>query len=165
MPADFSFDIVSKIDLQEVDNAVNQVLKEIATRYDFKGSRAVVRFDRATGIIALEAEDTMKLRSVRQMLLEKAAKRGISPKALEYTDEHEAGGGLFTQEAKLIQGLNSDRARAIVKTIKGSRLKVQPAIQDDQVRVSGRVKDDLQEIMRVVKATHTDVPLQFVNYR
>ena len=165
MASEFSFDIVSHLDLQEVDNAVNQVLKEVATRYDFRGSRATVRFDRTEGKIILEAEDTMKLRSMRQLLLEKGAKRGISPKAFELGQEQEIGGGLYQQDAKLVHGLSSERSKAIVKTIKESRIKVQPSIQSDQVRVAGRAKDDLQAVITLVKSNHTDVPLQFVNYR
>ncbi|MBI4970965.1 MAG: YajQ family cyclic di-GMP-binding protein [Candidatus Omnitrophica bacterium] len=165
MPQDSSFDIVSKVDLQEVDNAVQQAMKEVLTRYDFKGSKCEITFNREEKKINMLADDEMKLRNLRDILATKLAKRSVSLKALKYGDEEEALGGAKRQSAEIVLGIPQDKAKEIVKKIKETKLKVQASIQGDQIRVSGKQKDDLQSVMHVIKDTPIDVPLQFVNYR
>ncbi len=164
MPQDFSFDIVCKVNLQEVDNAINQAMKEITTRFDFKGS--ISRIDRAELIVTLLADDEFKLRAVTDILITKLAKRGVPRHSLNFDGKIEAAiSGSVRQTATLQQGIPSDRAKEIVKIIKDARLKVQPSIQGDQVRVTGRVKDDLQAALAAVRAANLPIPIDFVNYR
>lgn len=165
MPQEYSFDIVSQVDLQEVDNAVNQALKEIATRYDFKGSQSKIEFDRTNKKITLLADDDMKLRALKDILSMRCAKRNISVKSLKFGTEEKALGGSIRQEIELIQGIPADKAKQIVGIIKDAKLKVQAAIQKEQVRVSGKDKDDLQAAMHVLRESKLDLSLQFVNYR
>ena len=165
MPQDYSFDIVSQVDLQEVDNAVNQALKEIGTRYDFKGSKSKIEFDRANKKIVLLADDDMKLRALKDILATRCAKRNISVKALKYGAEEKALGGAIRQEVEVIQGIPADKAKEIVRIIKDGKFKVQAAIQNEQIRVSGKNKDDLQAVIHILRETKVDIALQFVNYR
>ncbi|MBI4398265.1 MAG: YajQ family cyclic di-GMP-binding protein [Candidatus Omnitrophica bacterium] len=165
MPQDFSFDIVSKVDLQEVDNAVGQATKEILTRFDFKGSKSTVTFNREEKKIDFLADDEMKLRNLRDIIATKLAKRGVSLRALQYGQEEDALGGAKRQSAEVMLGIPQDKAKEIVKKIREMKLKVQAAIQGDQIRVSGRQKNDLQTVMQGIKEFPIDVPLQFVNYR
>lgn len=163
MPQDFSFDIVSKTDMQEVANAVQQAQKELAQRFDFKGSKSSIEL--AGEEITLNSDDEGKLRSVKDILESKLVKRQVSLKALEYGKLEPAQMGTVRQKAKIVQGIEIEKAKAIVKTIKDAKLKVQASIQSDQVRVTGRTKDDLQRAMQLVKAEDYGVPLQFTNYR
>jgi uncharacterized protein YajQ (UPF0234 family) len=163
MPQDSSFDIVSKTDTQEVSNAVQQAQKELAQRFDFKGSKSSIELTAEE--IVLVSDDEGKLRSVKDILETKLVKRGVSLKALDYAVLEQAAGGTVRQKAKIVQGIEIEKARAIVKAIKEAKLKVQASIQADQVRVTGRAKDDLQKAMAVVKANDYGVPLQFTNYR
>jgi uncharacterized protein YajQ (UPF0234 family) len=163
MPQDFSFDIVSKTEMQEVTNAVQQAQKELAQRFDFKGSKSSIELTAEE--IVLVSDDEGKLRSVKDILESKLVKRGVSLKALDYAVLEQAAGGNVRQKAKIVQGIEIEKAKAIVKAIKEAKLKVQASIQSDQVRVTGRAKDDLQKAMAVVKANDYGVPLQFTNYR
>jgi cyclic-di-GMP-binding protein len=163
MPQDFSFDIVSKTEMQEVTNAVQQAQKELAQRFDFKGSKSSIEL--AAEEIVLVSDDEGKLRSVKDILETKLVKRGVSLKALEYAVLEQAAGGTVRQKAKIVQGIEIEKAKAIVKDIKEAKLKVQASIQSDQVRVTGRAKDDLQKAMAVAKANDYGIPLQFTNYR
>jgi len=163
MASDHSFDVVSKLDLQEVRNAVDQAMKEIGQRFDFKGS--VSRINLEEDHIALASDDPGKLQSVVRVLEERLVKRGISMKALDYGAVESAAGGTVRQRATLVQGIASDKARAIVASIKGLKTKVQAAIQGDQVRVSGKKLDELQAVIAHLKAQDFGVPLQFENYR
>lgn len=165
MATEFSFDIVSQVDFQEIDNAVNQAAKEIRTRFDFKGSKSQIEFEREEARITLLADDEMKLKNLTEILREKLAKRGISIKALKFGVAEKALDSLIRQPAEIIQGIPQEKAKEIVQEIKGLKLKVQPSIQKDQVRVSGRSKDDLQTVIQFLKQSHTDLPLQFTNYR
>lgn len=165
MAQDFSFDIVSKVDLQEVDNAVQQSMKEIHQRFDFKGSKSEIMFNREEKKLYFTADDEMKLTNLRDILATKLAKRGVSLKALKYGEQEDALGGMRKQSAEIILGIPQDKAKEIVKKIKETKLKVQAAIQGDQIRVSGRQKDDLQVVMNFLKEFPLDVPLQFTNYR
>ncbi len=163
MPQDFSFDVVSKTDLQEVSNAVQQAQKELAQRFDFKGSKSSIEL--AAEEIVLVSDDEGKLRSVKDILESKLVKRGVSLKALDYATLEQAAGGTVRQKASIIQGIEIEKAKAIVKAIKEAKLKVQASIQSEQVRVTGRAKDDLQKAMAVVKGNDYGIPLQFTNYR
>jgi len=163
MAQDFSFDIVSKTEMQEVTNAIQQAQKELAQRFDFKGSKSSIEL---TGEeIVLVSDDEGKLRSVKDILESKLVKRGVSLKALEYATLEQAAGGTVRQKAKIVQGIEIEKAKAIVKAIKEAKLKVQASIQSDQVRVTGRAKDDLQKAMAIVKGHDYGIPLQFTNYR
>ncbi|MBI2601543.1 MAG: YajQ family cyclic di-GMP-binding protein [Deltaproteobacteria bacterium] len=160
-----SFDIVCEVDLQEVDNAVNQVAKEMVTRFDFRGGKSSIDFDRNGKMIKINADDEMKLRSIHQMLETRLAKRDIDCRVLQYQDTQEASGKLLKQNVTLRSGLNKEEAKKITKYIKDSGLKVQSQIQDNQVRVTGKQIDDLQEIIASLKAGDLGLPLQYVNMR
>ncbi|MEO8379973.1 MAG: YajQ family cyclic di-GMP-binding protein [Acidobacteriota bacterium] len=163
MPQEFSFDIVSKTEMQEVANAVQQAQKELAQRFDFKGSKSSIEL---TGEeIEVNSDDEGKLRSVKEILESKLAKRHVSLKALDYGKLEAAQMGTVRQKAKIVQGIEIEKAKAIVRTIKDAKVKVQASIQSDQVRVVGRSKDDLQRAMAVVKENDFGIPLQFTNYR
>ena len=163
MPQDFSFDIVSKTEMQEVSNAIQQAQKELAQRFDFKGSKSSIELTAEE--IVLVSDDEGKLRSVKDILESKLIKRGVSLKALDYATLEQAAGGTVRQKAKIVQGIEIEKAKAIVKAIKEAKLKVQASIQSDQVRVTGRAKDDLQKAMAIVKGHDYGIPLQFTNYR
>ena len=163
MAQDFSFDIVSKTEMQEVSNAVQQAQKELAQRFDFKGSKSSIELTAEE--IVLVSDDEGKLRSVKDILESKLVKRGVSLKALDYAALEQAAGGTVRQKAKIVQGIEIEKAKAIVKAIKEAKLKVQASIQSEQVRVTGRAKDDLQKAMAVVKGKDYGIPLQFTNYR
>lgn len=160
-----SFDIVSQVDLQEVDNAVNQAKKEMMNRYDFKGSKSSVEFSKAEKKIKIIADDEMKLRSLHDILRGRFAARSISVKALKFEDAQKAFEGTLRQEVGLVTGIEQPEAKKIVKTIKESRLKVQASIQDDQVRVTSKSKDELQSVMSLLREQGPDIPLQYENFR
>ncbi|MBI5286204.1 MAG: YajQ family cyclic di-GMP-binding protein [Deltaproteobacteria bacterium] len=159
-----SFDIVSKVDTQEVDNAVNQAMKEIGQRYDFKGSKSRIEWQKKEEITVI-GDDDYKLKAVIDILQTKLVKRGVSLKALEYGKVEDASGGLKRQVIKVRQGIPTEKARDIVKLIKEMGLKVQPQIMEDQIRVTGKKRDDLQMVIQSLKAKDLDINLQVVNYR
>jgi hypothetical protein len=165
MPQDFSFDVVSKVDLQEVANAVQQASKEIATRFDFRGSASKIELREKELEVVLVSDDEHKLKSVIDILETKLVRRGVAVKALDYGKVEPAAGGTVRQVAKIQQGIPSERAKEIVKAIKDRKLKVQASIQADQVRVAGRSKDELQTAMAIVREGDFGLPLQFTNYR
>lgn len=158
-----SFDVVSKVDMQEVDNAVNQAIKELANRYDFKNSKSKIEFDKKS--ITILADDNMKLKAIHEILNTKIAKRGIGVRALDYKEPDTALGGALRQKVEIKQGISQDDGKKIVKTIKDAGLKkVQAQIQQDQVRVTGPKRDDLQEAIALLKK-EIDLELQFVNFK
>ena len=166
MAAQVSFDVTSSVDLQEVDNAVNQARKELAQRYDFKGSKATIEFKRAENLLELVADDAFKMDAVWDILLTRLIRRGVPVKNLKPTDVEPIAGGLVRRTVSLQQGIPSEAARAIVKFLKDRKLKkVQAAIQGDQLRVSSPSKDELQTAMRELKSEDFGVELQFGNYR
>ncbi|HYK41681.1 MAG TPA: YajQ family cyclic di-GMP-binding protein [Thermoanaerobaculia bacterium] len=165
MAQEFSFDVVSKVDLQEVLNAVQQASKEIATRFDFRGSASKVEWNEKELTLTLTSDDAHKLKSVVDILETRLVKRGIAVKSLDYGKIEDAAGGTVRQTAKIQQGIPSEKAKEIVRTIKDRKLKVQAAIQADQVRVSGKNKDDLQAVMTLLRGGDYGLPLQFTNYR
>ncbi len=158
-----SFDVVSQVNLQEVDNAVNQARKEIAQRYDFKDTRTEIAWDKKA--ITIVSESEFKVKAVVDVLQSKLVRRGVSLKSLKYAPIEPAAGGRARQVIEIQQGIDPERAREIVKVIKDSKLKVQAQIQADQVRVSGKKKDDLQEVIRLLREREFGLPLQFVNFR
>ena len=158
-----SFDIVSRVDMQEVDNAVNQAKKEIAQRYDFKGSKSSVTLKE--GNVVIVADDDFKLKAVIDILHSKAYKRGISMKSFDFGKVEDASGGVVRQTVAIRQGISKDLGREINGIIKKLKLKVQSQIQDDQVRVTGKKIDDLQTVIQTLKEKDLDIDLQFVNMR
>jgi cyclic-di-GMP-binding protein len=158
-----SFDVVSQVDRQEIDNALNQTRKEIAQRYDFKGTKTEIRDE--PDAIHLVSDDEFKVKAVVDVLQSKLVRRGVALKALAYGKIEPAAGGLAKQTLTVRQGIDSDHARQIVKLVKDSKLKVQCQIQADQVRVSGKKRDDLQAVIQLLKAQDLDLALQFVNFR
>src|SRR6266850_5557584 len=163
MGQDFSFDIVSKTEMKEVSNAVQQAQKELAQRFDFKGSKSSIELSAEE--IVLISDDEGKLRSVKDIVETKLVKRKVSLKALDYATVEQAAGATVRQRAKIVQGIEIEKAKAIVKTIKDAKLKVQASIQSDQVRIVGRSKDDLQKAIALIKGKDFGIPLQFTNYR
>lgn len=159
-----SFDVVSTVDLQEVDNAVNQARKELNTRYDFKNSKSEIQWQSDT--ITLIADDAMKLKAITEILDQKMVKRGISVRSLNYQEIEKASGDLLRQKVLIQQGISTEKGKNIVKILKDKKLKkIQAQIQGDQVRVTGPKRDDLQEVIRILKEEVQDMDLQFVNFR
>src|SRR3954470_14830139 len=165
MADEFSFDVVSKVDLQEVENAVNQANKEMSTRFDFKGSVSRVEWDKKESQLTFFSDNEGKLKSVNDIVQSKLIKRGISLKSLDYKSIEPAERGTVRQLVKLTQGIASDKAKVIVQAVKDMKLKVQASIQADQLRIAGKSKDDLQVVMNALRAGDYGVPLQFINYR
>lgn len=165
MASQFSFDVVSQFDEQEVDNAVNQARKEVDQRYDFKGSNTVIDMNLKEKTITLHTSDDMKLRALHEILNGKMIKRGISLKVLDYGKEEPATGSSIRQVIKLKSGLESEQAKQITKMVKDLKMKVQAAIQGEEVRITGKSKDDLQTAMQTLKSQNFDFPIQFTNYR
>lgn len=163
MAAEHSFDIVSKVDAQEVKNAVQQTRKEIQTRFDFKGTSTEVEFDGEA--LEVRSSEEFYLKSAVDVLQGKLVKRGVSLKALRPGSIDSALGGTVRQRIGLQHGIPIDNARDIVKRIKGTKLKVQASIQGDQVRVSGKNKDDLQAIIQLLRESDLNIDMQFTNYR
>ena len=163
MAKDESFDVVSKVNMQEVDNAINQTNKEIKQRFDFKNSKAAVTLEENS--LKIIAEDDFRLRSVIDILETKLLRRQVPIKNLDYGKVEEASGGTVRQLINLKQGIESETARKIVKDIKGLKLKVQSQIMDDQVRVSGKNRDDLQAVIAFLKEQDYNLELQYINYR
>ncbi len=161
----FSFDVVSEVDFQEVDNAVNQAIKEITQRYDFKGSISKIELKKATKEIDLASDNESRLTALVDILRAKFIKRNISPKALDFQKIEPAFSGTVTQKVKIVSGMPMENAKEIVKQIKESKLKVQASITDEKVRVSGKSKDDLQEAMQAIRGMDLKVAVQFNNFR
>jgi cyclic-di-GMP-binding protein len=166
MPSDSSFDIVSEINLQEMDNAVNQAIKEIGTRYDFKGTSASIsELNRKEKELTLTADGDHQLETVKRVLVEKMIKRGVDPKCLDYQKLEQATHKTVRQKVKLKSGIDKDTAKTIQKAIKDLKLKVNASIQGEALRVSGSKKDDLQAVIAHLKANPPGIPLQFNNFR
>lgn len=158
-----SFDIVSKTDLSEVENAVQNMLREIGTRYDFKGSSSTI--EHKDGVLTIHADDDLKLKQMQELLQGHLARRKIEPGVLEYKTPEPAAGQAVRRTVIVKQGIAQDLAKRIVKEIKGTKMKVQTAIQGDELRISGKKRDDLQEVIQFVKGLNIDQPLQYVNFR
>ena len=166
MASTYSFDVTTGVDLQEVDNAVNQAQKEIAQRYDFKGSKATIEFKRAEAVLNLAADSEFQMKSLFDVVQGRLIKRGVSVKNLDIGDIKPASGDTVTREVKLKTALDSETAKKVAAAIKAAKLKkVQAAIQGDQVRVSSPSKDDLQEAMALLRQQDFEVELKFGNFR
>jgi len=158
-----SFDVVSRVDGQELDNALNQTRKEIANRFDFKHSKTSIDFDGKK--ITLISDDELKMRNVVDILQSRAVRRGIDIKAFEFGQVEPAAGGTVRQVVTLRVGIPKDQSKALLEKIKSLKLKVSAQYQEDQIRVSGKSKDDLQKVIASLRSMEFELPLQFVNYR
>ena len=163
MAKESSFDIVSKVELPEVQNAIQIALKEISTRYDFKGSKSDISLDKEE--LVLVSDDEFKLSQLKDVLVSKLIKRSVPTKNIDYAKIENASGGTVRQRAKLVQGIDKDNAKKINTIIKNSGLKVKSQVQDDQVRVTGKNKDDLQQIISAVRGADLPIDVQFINFR
>jgi uncharacterized protein YajQ (UPF0234 family) len=161
--ADSSFDVVSRIDVQELDNALNQARQEIAGRFDFKNS--IAKIENTDKDITILADDELKLKNVYDILQTKAVRRGIDLKAFEPKEPETASGGALRQKIALRVGIPKDKSKPLMDAIKASKLKVNAQFQDEQIRVSSKSKDDLQKVMALLKGMDYELPLQFTNYR
>jgi cyclic-di-GMP-binding protein len=161
--AESSFDVVSEVDMQEVKNAISQAMKEITTRFDLKGSNSLVELQGKE--ILITSGDDSKMKAIRDVLEERLVKRNVPLKALTFGDVEKALGQTARQKVTLQEGIPSDKAREIVKVIKGSKLKVQASIRWEQVRVTSKSKDDLQSVMQLLKSTDLGIDMQFTNRR
>lgn len=160
-----SFDIVSKVEAQALDNAVNVTTKEITNRFDFKGTHVVIDLDKKTFVIKLETDDDMKMRQLIDVLISRAHKQGIAPEAFDASKEGAQSGKVWKKEVKVRNGLAQEDAKKIVKLIKDSGMKVQASINDDLVRVTGKKIDDLQQVIQLCRTSNPGIPLQYVNMR
>jgi cyclic-di-GMP-binding protein len=164
LASESSFDVVSRVDGQELDNALNQTRKEIENRFDFKHSKTEIEYD-GKQKITLTSDDELKMRNVVDMLQGKAVRRGIDVKALQFGAVEPAAGSTVRQVVTLRSGISKDQSRALMERIKSLKLKVNAQFQDEQIRVSGKNRDDLQKVIAALKAMDFELPLQFVNYR
>jgi cyclic-di-GMP-binding protein len=158
-----SFDIVSRIDLAEVDNAVAGVTREIATRFDFKGSKCSVQ--RKEGVLTVVADDDLKLKQMHELLKVHMTRRKVEPGALDYKPPEKASGNTIRQTIALRQGVDADLGRQLIREVKDSKLKVQVSIQGEELRVTGKKRDDLQGAIAVIRGLKIEQPLQYVNFR
>jgi uncharacterized protein YajQ (UPF0234 family) len=158
-----SFDIVSTVDMQEVDNAINQTVKEIAQRYDFKKSKSEVTLEKDS--IKILADDDFRLKAIVDILQSKCIKRGVSLKTLKYGTPEPASGGMIRQIVSIQQGISKEKGKEVIAVIKETKLKVQAQIQEDQVRVTGKNIDDLQEVIGLLKGKDLGIELQYINFR
>ncbi|HEX4372793.1 MAG TPA: YajQ family cyclic di-GMP-binding protein [Puia sp.] len=160
-----TFDIVSKVDLQTLDNAVNVVKKEITNRFDFKGSHVKIELNKKDLKIDLEAESEMKMKQIIDVIISRSIKQGLDPLAFDFSKEIQPSGKIVKKEVPVRNGLKQEDAKKVVKAIKDSGLKVQAQIMDDLVRVTGKKIDDLQNVIAKCKSSVTDIPLQYLNFR
>lgn len=160
-----SFDITSKVDLQTLDNAINVVKKEVANRYDFKGSHVDVDLNKKDMVVALETDSDMQMRQLEDILLTKSMRQGIDSSAFDMSEEPEPSGKHIRKKVKVKNGIDRDTAKKIVKLIKDSKLKVEAAIMDDIIRVTAKKIDDLQSVIQLCRTSNLDLPLQYVNMK
>lgn len=160
-----SFDIVSKVDLQTLDNAINVAHKEISTRYDFKGAHVEIELNKKDMLVNIEVENEMQLGQVEDIIVTKAMRQGLDAKSIDRSKEANASGKYLRKTLPVKNGIDRETAKKIVKLIKDSKAKVQAAIQDDTIRVSGKKIDDLQSVIQLCRSSDLDVPLQYVNMK
>jgi len=160
-----SFDIVSKVDGQTLDNAINTAKKEILNRYDFTGSNSTVELDKKTNTNLIVTEDDMRLKAIQDSIISRMVKQQLDPKCMDMGKEHYASGNMIRKEIKIKQGIDKETAKNVVKKIKDSRLKVQASIMDDQVRVQAKKIDDLQAVIALCRTADFGQPLQYINMR
>ena len=160
-----SFDIVNKIDAQNLDNALNNAKKEILNRYDFRDSKTTIDLDKKSNTLHLVTENSMRVKAIEDILMQRMSKQGIDPKSLDMGKEEYAAGSMVKKDIKIVEGIDKDVARKIVKAIKDEKLKVDSSMMDDQVRVSGKKIDDLQMVIALIRKSDFGIPLQFVNMK
>lgn len=160
-----SFDIVSKVDIQKLDNAVNTAIKEIVNRYDFHGSKTEVELDKKLLLIKILTENDMRMVAIQDILISRTMKQGLDAGCLDFGKEYEAAGSMLRKEVKVTDGIEKELGKKIVKAIKDSGLKVQASIMEDQVRVTAKKIDDLQNTIAVVRQAGFEQPLQYINFR
>ncbi|MCC6253195.1 MAG: YajQ family cyclic di-GMP-binding protein [Bacteroidia bacterium] len=160
-----SFDVVNKIDIQTLDNAINVARKDLAGRYDFKGSKLSIELDKKALNINISAENEMRIEAIEDTIRSRMIKQGLNPMALDFGKERYAAGNMIKKDIKVKQGIDKDTARKITKHIKELKLKVEAQIMDEQVRVSGKKIDDLQAVIASLRSNNFDIPLQFVNLK
>lgn len=160
-----TFDIVSKVDFQLLDNAINNAKKEIINRYDFNGSKTEIDYDKKLNQINILTEDDMRIKAITDVIISRSMKQGIDPKCFDFGKEHVASGNMIRKEVKVKDGIDKELAKQITKKIKDSKLKVEAQIQNDQLRVSGKKIDDLQAVIQLLRSESFDQALQFINMR
>jgi uncharacterized protein YajQ (UPF0234 family) len=160
-----TFDIVSKIDGQTLDNAINTAKKEILNRYDFNGSQSTIELDKKTNVVTVVTENDMRIKAIQDAIISRMVKQGLDPKALDFGKEHYASGNMIRKEIQIKEGIDKEAAKKIVKKIKDSGLKVQASIMDDQVRVQAKKIDDLQAVISLCRKDDFGQPLQYINMR
>jgi len=160
-----TFDIVSKIDGQTLDNVINIAKKEILNRYDFNDSKSTIELDKKTNVVTIVTENDMRIKAIQDSIISRMVKQQLDPKAMDFGKEQAASGNMIRKEIKIKQGLDQDAAKKIVKKIKDSGLKVQASIMDDQVRVQGKKIDDLQSVIALCRKEDFGQPLQYINMR
>jgi len=160
-----SFDIVSQVDHQKLDNAINVAKKEIVNRYDFHGSKTEVELDKKTMMINIVTENEMRLKAIEDIIIGRMMKQGLESGNLDYGKEHYASGNMIKKDVKVKEGIEKELAKKIVKIIKESGIKVQASIMDDQIRVTGKKIDDLQQVIALMRQQPLDLPLQYINFR
>jgi uncharacterized protein YajQ (UPF0234 family) len=160
-----SFDIVSKVEIQDLDNAINVAKKEILTRFDFRNSKSNIELDKKNLVIHLLSENDMRIDAIEDVIRSRMIKQKLDTKALDFGKEHYASGNMVKKDVKVRQGIEKDISKKIVKIIKDSGLKVQAAIMDDQVRVTGKKIDDLQAVIALCRRSEIEIPLQFINMK
>ncbi len=160
-----SFDIVNETDIQKMDNAINTARKEITSRYDFSSSKTTLELDKKLLEIQIMTENDMRMKAVQDIMISRVMKQGIDPACLDFGKEHYASGNMIRKDVKIKKGVDKETAKKLVKIIKDSGKKVQASIMDEQVRVTGKKLDELQEVIALVKTQDLELPLQFVNFR
>ena len=160
-----TFDIISKIDIQRLDNAINAATKELTTRYDFNHSKSTIELDKKTMMIHILTENDMRMKTIEGMILGRMIKQGLDPQSLDSGKELYASGNMVKKDIKIKQGIDKETAKKIVKKIKDTGMKVQPSIMDEQIRVSGKKIDNLQDLISILEKEQVGIPLQFENFR
>jgi uncharacterized protein YajQ (UPF0234 family) len=160
-----TFDIVSKIDSQTLDNAINNAKKEILNRFDFNDSKSTVELDKKTNEVTIVTENEMRLKAIEDSIISRMVKQGLDPKSMDFGKEQYASGSMIRKEIKIKEGIDKETAKKLVKSIKDSGIKVQASIMDDQVRVQGKKIDDLQAVIALCRKENFDQPLQYINMR
>jgi uncharacterized protein YajQ (UPF0234 family) len=160
-----SFDIVNRIDGQSLDNAVNSARKEIVNRYDFRDTKTEIDLNKKDNVIHIVTESEMRIKAIEDVLMQRMAKQHLDPKSLDLGKEEYAAGNMVKKDIKVKEGIDKDTQRKIVKTIKDMKLKVEPSMMEDQIRVSGKKIDDLQQVIASLRKTNFGIPLQFINMK
>lgn len=160
-----SFDIVSKVDAQTLDNAINNAKKEILNRFDFNGSKSTIDLDKKTNVVTIVTEDDMRLKAIEGSIISRMMKQNLDPKSLDFGKENIASGNMIRKEISIKEGLDKEASKKVVAKIKASGLKVQPSIMDDQVRVTAKKIDDLQAVINLCRNEDFGQPLQYINMR